>query len=290
MLGGGREAGFGLRYQYLATAEQILIYLLEHRSDSEIITLTVEPTPSDLVESPDEDTEVIDYTINMADRVIERTQVKSSRNPSSNHPLGLAGATEIFTRMGPAAPDNGPPRIVTNRPLSQQLRQHCGAPISTNVHTSTYEMTTAGGVHGLITHDNRSVADVKEALLQRIQQVRADRALGPGLRSAGLLMPKLVDTIADAAAGMSSNTISGTDILKLLYTPEHELSHAMRRHDWGTPLLEVPRLVSAVPRVDKLGELTEVFNTSVKGRTPAVVILRGVTGFGKSTIAADFVI
>ncbi len=160
--------------------------------------------------SGDEDTEVIDYTIKMAARAVERTQVKSSRDPSSDHPVGLAGATEIITRMGPAAPNSGPPRILTNRPLSQQLREHCGAPTSTTAHTSTYEMTTADGLHGLITHDNRSVAEVKEALLQRIQQVRADRALGPGLRSAGLLMPKLVDRIADAAAGMSSNTISGT--------------------------------------------------------------------------------
>jgi hypothetical protein len=289
MPGGGRAAGFGLRYQYLATAEQILSYLLEHASDSEAIALTVEPTPSDTAGSGgNEDTEVIDYRINMAARAVERTQVKSSRDPSSDHPVGLAGATEIFTRMGPAAPNSGPPRILTNRPLSQQLREHCGAPTSTTAHTSTYEMTTADGLHGLITHDNRSVAEVKEALLQRIQQLRADRALGPGLRSAGLLMPKLVDRIADAAAGMSSNTISGPDIMQLLCTPDHELAHAMRRQDWGTPWMEIPRLVSAVPRVEKLGELTEVFNASVTGRTPVVVILSGVTGFGKSTIAADF--
>ena len=289
MPGGGRAAGFGLRYQYLATAEQILSYLLDHAADAAAITLIVEPTPSDMAgSSGDEDTEVIDYTINIVARAMERTQVKSSRDPSSDHPVGVAAATEIFTRMGSAAADSGPRRILTNRPLSQQLREHCGAPISSTGHTSTYEMTAADGLHGLITHDNRSVEEVKEALLQRIQQLRADRALGPGLRSAGLLMPKLVDKIADAAAGMSSNTISGTDILQLLYTPDHELSHAMRRQDWGTPWLEVPRLVSAVPRVEKLGELTEVFNTSVTGRTPTVVILRGVTGFGKSTIAADF--
>lgn len=289
MPGGGRAAGFGLRYQYLATAEQMLGHLLEHASDAADITLIVEPTPSDITDSSGgEDTEVIDYTINMVARALERTQVKSSREPSSDHPVGLAGAREIFIRMGPAAAESGPPRILTNRPLSQQLREHCGASIATTAHTSTYEVNTADGVHGLITYDNRSVAEVKEALLQRIQQLRADRALGPGLRSAGLLMPRLVDRIADAAAGMSSNTISGIDILQLLYTPDHELSHAMRRQDWGAPWLEVPRLVSAVPRVDKLGELTEVFNTSVTGRAPAVVILRGVTGFGKSTIAADF--
>ena len=84
MPGGGRAAGFGLRYQYLATAKQILSYLLDHAADSADITLIVEPTPSDMAgSSGDEDTEVIDYTINIVARAIERTQVKSSRDPSS---------------------------------------------------------------------------------------------------------------------------------------------------------------------------------------------------------------
>jgi tetratricopeptide (TPR) repeat protein len=286
---GGRRAGFGLRYQYLASAEQILSFLVEHADDVGAISLTVEPTAVDIAGGGvDEDAEVIDYRITIDATPVERTQVKSSRNPSPDNPVGLAAAKKIFTRMGPAAPRGNLPRILTNRPLTQQLRELCGTSISTTAHTSTYELITADGLHGLITHDHRSVAEVKEALLQRIQQIRSDQALGPGLRSAGLLMPNLVDTIADAAAGMSPNTLSGTDILQLLYTPDHDLSHAMRRRDWGTPLLEVPRLVSAVPRVEKLGELTEVFNTSVAGGTPTVVVLCGVTGFGKSTIAADF--
>jgi hypothetical protein len=37
MPNGGRAAGFGLRYQYLATAEQVLSFLLEHDSDLQAI-------------------------------------------------------------------------------------------------------------------------------------------------------------------------------------------------------------------------------------------------------------
>jgi hypothetical protein len=54
------------------------------------------------------------------------------------------------------------------------------------------------------------------------------------------------------------------------------------------PLVEVPRLVSAVPRTTELTELTALFTDSVKTRTPKVAVLAGVTGFGKTTIAADF--
>jgi len=54
------------------------------------------------------------------------------------------------------------------------------------------------------------------------------------------------------------------------------------------PLIEVPRLVSAVPRTTELAELTDLFSESVKTRTPKVAVLSGVTGFGKSTVAPDF--
>jgi hypothetical protein len=101
-------------------------------------------------------------------------------------------------------------------------------------------------------------------------------------------MSVLLDHIFDAAAGMSPNTISAARILQLLGIPDTELAHALRGFDWGAPLLEVPRLVSAVPRTDTLVELTAVFNDSTAGRTPSVAVLSGITEFGKSTIAADF--
>lgn len=56
----------------------------------------------------------------------------------------------------------------------------------------------------------------------------------------------------------------------------------------GLPLIEVPRLISAVARTAELAELTELFTDSVDSRNPKVAVLVGVTGFGKSTLAADF--
>ena len=47
-------------------------------------------------------------------------------------------------------------------------------------------------------------------------------------------------------------------------------------------------MVSVVPRIDILMELTAMFNDSTATRTPTVAIICGTTGFGKSAIVADF--
>jgi hypothetical protein len=185
------------------------------------------------------------------------------------NPLKPKTASDIFARM----PSRGTPTtrgiILTNKPLSKKLRQRCGPPASANGAQETYELTSRQRLVGVIIHDGRSVADVKQSLLQRIQALRRDRLLGQGIRSAGLLMAVLLDKIFDSAAGMSARTISADEILRLLSTKDNELAHTLREYDWGVPLLEVPRLVSPVPRTTGLAEVTELFNASVAGRTPA---------------------
>ena len=73
-----------------------------------------------------------------------------------------------------------------------------------------------------------------------------------------------------------------------MHMPDAQIGHALRGFDWGVPLIEVPRLASAVARSNELEVLTGLFSDSVTGRNPTVAVLSGVTGFGKSTIAADF--
>jgi hypothetical protein len=87
---------------------------------------------------------------------------------------------------------------------------------------------------------------------------------------------------------MTSRRLPAADLLELVCTPDTDTAHALLRFDWGVPLVEVPRLVSGVRRTTELTELTALFTDSVKTRTPKVAVLVGVTGFGKTTIAADF--
>jgi hypothetical protein len=208
MVDGGQVAAYGFRYQYLAAAEQILLYLVAHASEIDAISLTIEPARFDDVDhgerSPDE---VIDYTINHHAVAVQRTQVKATQVPSVSRPLLPRAVTKIFTRMARGVSGEGLPQILTNRPPSKRLRERCGEPVSATAAQITYELRNAQGPHGIIIHDQRSIAEVKHSLLQQIRTIRGDQALGRGTKSADLLMSVLLDHIFDAAAGMSPNTI-----------------------------------------------------------------------------------
>jgi tetratricopeptide (TPR) repeat protein len=282
---GGGFASFGLRYQYFATADHFLQQLTERDGDVRGLVLTVEPTRFEQVSEGDPD-EVVDYAISgEGSPATDSVQVKASRQPSARNPLKPSTVTAIFAKM-PGDPTSK--TVLTNKPLSKRLRERCGPPASTTASQDTYELRSGQNLLGRIVHDKRTIDDVKLSVLQRIRTLRADHALGAGVRSAGLLRSQLIDRIFDSAAGMSTRAIPAAEVLELLHANENEVGHALRGYDWGLPLLEVPRVVSAVPRTDELATLIEVFDASVAGRAPALAVLSGVTGFGKSTIAADF--
>ena len=283
---GGEKAAFGFRYQYLVTVEDFLQYLLEHPDRAGSATLNVEATDS----SGDDDDEVVDYAIVVAEAVMRRVQVKGSRKPSGLDPLRPSAVKTIFERMssGPRAATTGV--IRTNKPVSKKLAGKCtltthqDAPLRQYL----YQQQTTDTADRLIEHDSRSTQEVKQSLLGLIRQIRSDNAVGQGTKSAALLMAVILDRVFDSAAGMSERTISANTLLELLGTHDNALAHALGEYDWGAPLVEVPRLTSPVPRMDELIELSNLFDVSVATRTPAVAVLSGVTGFGKSTVAADF--
>lgn len=281
---GGGFASFGLRYQYFATADHFLQQLTERDDDVRGLVLTVEPTRFEQVPEDDPD-EVVDYAITAEGSLTtDSVQVKASRQPSARNPLKPSAATAIFARM-PGDPTSK--TVLTNKPLSKRLRARCGPPASTMASQDTYELRSGPDLLGRIIHDKRTIDEVKSSVLQRIRSLRADHALGAGVRSAGLLRSELIDRIFDSAAGMSTRAIPAADVLTLLHANENEVGHALRGYDWGVPLLEVPRVVSAVRRTDELATLIEVFDASVAGRAPALAVLSGVTGFGKSARTAS---
>jgi tetratricopeptide (TPR) repeat protein len=286
---GGGVAAFGFRYQFLVTAEEILLALIAHSGDLFDLTLIVEPTKRELGDTADDD--VVDFAIERNGTVFHRVQVKSSRNPSKMNPLRYSDAASIFKRMGN---DGDDAVVLTNKPLAKKLRKACANPSTSSRGQHVYSVTgntiTAGEQRTAksVVHDERSPADIKLAVLSLIREMRSDRALGQGEKSAALLAALLLDTIFESGADLSPRRLSGQTIIDLLGTPDVQIAHALRRFDWGVSLLEVPRLVSAVARAAELGELTGLFTEGVTGRNPRVAVLMGVTGFGKSTIAADF--
>jgi hypothetical protein len=65
------------------------------------------------------------------------------------------------------------------------------------------------------------------------------------------------------------------ELVALLCLPDSQIAHTLGRFEWGVPMVEVPRLVSAVARTNELTTLTNLFTESVTGRNPKVAILTG---------------
>ncbi|MGO9349546.1 MAG: NB-ARC domain-containing protein [Mycobacterium sp.] len=288
---GGAVAAYGFRRQYLVAAEEILRIVNERVDDLGGLTLVIEPTRADLGTASDADDDIVDFAIEVGGTVVRRVQVKSSKTPSGMNPLRYSDASSIFGRMGTNA---GEAVILTNKPLAKKLLEACGPPTRSpddqEMHLVVANAITGGASDPvrMVLRDQRSAPAIKQSILAIIRKLRQDHALGPGERSVGLLAALLMDSIFESAADLSPRQLSGEEIKALLCLPDTQTAHALRGFDWGVPLIEVPRLVSAVARTEELTTITELFTESVTTRNPKLVILTGVTGFGKSTIAADF--
>lgn len=288
---GGGIAAFGYRYQYLVTAEEFLRLLASGSDDLVSAAFIVEPTQVDLRSASGADDDVVDYAVEINGQVTRRVQVKASRIPSRLNPLKYSDASAIFKRM---SSEGDEAIILTNRPLAKKLEKACSGPSlmvdGRQQHIVKAKALTSGqsGPTRWILRDERQLADIKRSIVGLIREIRHDHALSQGHSSAGLLAALLMDSIFEAAADVVPRRRTASELLKLLCTPDAQIAHTLRRFDWGSPLIEVPRLVSAVARTTELATLTELFTESVESRNPKVAVLAGVTGFGKSTIAADF--
>jgi hypothetical protein len=288
---GGTLAAVGFRRQYLAAAEEILIAMRAHGEDTREFTLVIEPTRADLGTASVADDNIVDFAVEIDGAVARRLQVKSSKVPSHMNPLKYADAKSIFNRLGTGS---GEAVILTNKPLQKKLLRACGpptrSPLGQDVYPAVAQAITSGLTDPvrLVCYDGRSAADIKQSIFTLIGELRQDRALGLGERSIGLLAAMMIDSIFESAADLLPRRLPAEEVKALLCLRDTQIAHALRQFDWGVPLAEVPRLVSAVARTDQLALITQLFSESVQTRNPKILVITGVTGFGKSTIAADF--
>jgi hypothetical protein len=289
---GGAVASYGFRRQFLATAEEFLRLVVARGDDLAELAVIIEPTRTDLPGSDVADDDVVDYAIEVGGEIVRRVQVKSSRVPSAMNPLRYSDAAAIFKRMGAGAHEAV---ILTNKPLAKKLAKACALPDPSDdggeVYSVTGQSITSGNTTParMVVRDDRRVEVVKQSVLGLVREIRRDNAVGQGEQSAALLTAMMLDSMIESAADLTPRRWSAREIVDLLCLPDTQVAHARRRFDWGVSLgAEVPLLTSAVARTAELATLTELFNESVTGRIPKVAVLSGTTGFGKSTIAADF--
>lgn len=285
-LGGGGIAAFGLRYQYMVTAEYVLAFL---RNDLALIpraVLVIEPLHK---KDDGKDDDVVDFAIDVDDERSQNVQVKSSSEPE-DHPLQPAAAREVFDRLV-----NHPAEqriLLTNKPLSPALADAAIAQ-STYARRTEYAWPSgpqapAGEAEPRIVYDARSTAELFDSITELVKGFRVERGRSPGAVTCQLLVSILVDYIFSAAAGTEPGRISALDLLDKLVMPDATIAQVAGGFDWGLPITNIPNYLSTVPRLSYLNELQIHLDLTKDASAPSRVVLTGRTGNGKTVLASDY--
>ncbi|MCX2934922.1 hypothetical protein ORI20_32170 [Mycobacterium sp. CVI_P3] len=287
-MSGGRSAAYGFLYQYVATAEYFLRYLTAEATDPADVALLVEPTIL-TTRGVGDDRDIVDFALEVNGVVVERVQVKGSRDPLANK-LRPGDVAEVMQRL--SATQAGANHLLTNRPLSTGLSEQCTLenPEGSTFDRFAYHPTDvdADEIDLFILVDNRSVDDLASAVAERIRSIRADRALSQAGSTARIVSMVLLHNIFRSAAGTTTERFAASDVFAVAKMPDSDVAHAMRRFDWGVPIGGIPTFSSTIPRVAQLNEISTALTEDVIGRQPRTAILTGTTGYGKSALAADF--
>ncbi len=286
--GGGAVAAYGLKYQYLATADYFLRYLREHPELIQRATLVVEPL---LINADGKDDDIVDFAIEVDDVASHHIQVKATTKPDQ-YPLQPADARAVLDRLLGHGTENS--MLLTNKPLSPELAADCTI-IETGSPATTYTWAKgpqppqdAAPRQVSLAVDSRTPAQLRSAIAELVRYFRNHRALGPGITTARLLVAILLDFIFDAAAGNELSRITALDLLAKIHRPDAQMAHLAGGFDWGLPMTGIPSYASTVPRMAILDEITEHLTADDTRTVPPRVVLAGHTGIGKSVIATDY--
>jgi len=283
-VGGGTRSAFGYLYQYAATAEYFLRFLSEHATAA----LLVEPTAlaSGGVAADDD---IVDFAVELNSVVVDKVQVKGSAEPQS-HQVYPGEAKMVFDRLSGCTTSRA--TLLTNRPLSSGLSEQCGrledagGAVTTFAHPAPQPADSSPT--RLIIVDGRSIDDLADALAERIRGLRGDHALSQGESSARIVATVLLNHIFRSAAGAAASRLTAHEVMEIVKRPDAEIAHATGSFDWGIPINGIPTFASTVPRVERLGEILNAIGHPAQAQRPRVAVLSGLTGYGKSALAADF--
>jgi len=296
---GGRISAGGYEYQYLRTAEAVLLALA---ADARVHACRVEgdPAPVELG-----DTDIVDFDlVDREGKVLRSAQVKSG---TRQDPLGPSDVFAILARLvekGDAeeyvlltsldisaaaagvaralevgmSPDE---RRAALRPL---LRGAAGPHLA---RLSDAEVQRLGRCR--VSVDHRSRRDLRDALLGAVRDLRRRDGRGIGETSGGLLIDRLHSEIHRRAASPEDAVWAMSDVRDVLRLDDHALAEALWDRDWGGVLGLMPP-VPDVPRTAVLDEIAGSLSPfRPAGRTVRRCALTGLSGIGKSSMAARYV-
>lgn len=294
---GGRVAARGFLYQYQRTLEVLLDYLEEGKT----ATCRVEGDLSEPIT-----VDAVDFDVVGNDgQVLLVAQVKSS---SARTALNPAYVMRIFDRLT-AGQDAAAYQILTNASINQSVNEllqvlHSNNPPdmkrkqlqsllkSENVRRAVEEISDsrlAKLTRCEILVDDRSQSELRAALISKVRRARISLGLESGVRCGGLLLAYLLSEVHQRASFSERSVWSVSELAENLSLDESALVSLLGSRDRGV----VFGLMAPVPdisREDLLEKIVEVLPpTHNAGNVPRVCQLTGLSGIGKSSMAAAFI-
>ncbi len=296
---GGREAARGFEYQFLCTLEHALDALLD--PTFELATVSIERPPD-----PGADREIVDFALHDRQRCVLAVQVKSG---VAGNAMSASQAVQMLLRLLTQPAERY--AVITSRgagpsltALIDVLRRHRERSAETVMVQQEVVALVAGADdthravlrqdeqwwerlrHAEIILDHRSVDEVYAAVRERVRAAR--HQLDPahvGWDAAGLLTHYLVAEVLAKAAARDAPDLSRTDLATAVCQQPENLQAVMLRRDWAVHVTPAPRGTD-IARPALLGQIADALPTPITSDTPAVCVLAGLSGIGKTSLAA----
>lgn len=289
-------AARGLRYQYLRTLERLLDVIDEPAVGAVLVE-------GDTASS---DQDKVDFLVSDCDGgAIAVCQVKSVKAG------GIMSGPDTFAFLAELVEGLDAPRyeLLTNAVLTEAasdltgvLATHKGTPSELRdallnvladapvrrAHLSQMSPRILERLsRARVLADPRDLTSVRESLRQRLQLYRNNVRDGLGSQAAGLLTRYLVDEIFERAASEENAVFSRADFRDLVLTDAAVLAATLGTRSWGVVVGSMPPAPD-VPRNDVMDELLRRLEFTAQ-RTVRRVALVGLSGIGKSSLAAGFI-
>ncbi|WP_027946986.1 hypothetical protein [Amycolatopsis taiwanensis] len=291
---GGQDAIRGFEFQFLWTLEYGLSAVFS--DDAEVTALGVEDV---LTTAVDADQDVVDFSLRCGERTRTVAQVKSGGVAAV---MTAAQLLDILVRLLTHAAERY--LVVTNRSADDRLtkllavlragksdlrervlavagRSKVAAVLATKDERFWERMRRVQ-----VVLDTRGIEQVRMDVRERVRAARHHVAPSTvGWDAAGLVTGYLLWEVMAKGAGAAQTELTMPDLLAVLGTDAASLKALMRERDWAVPVTPLPR-TGDIPRPEVLARMREHLPVPVPRDRAPVCVLTGLSGIGKSSLAA----
>lgn len=293
---GGVATAAGLEFQYRCALDSALEILEQNRVGA-------------IFESENPAADIIDYSISDAGgRFLLVAQAKASVDTIDGRALAFGEAAAILAAL--VKVDSERYELRTNRELSRATRALSEvlpllwaadaverielALASKGAHESSRRRLTELSSAELtrlsrcrIVVSEAGTPDNMDRLVHRIATIRRSQGQGVGAESGEILTGALMAKVLALSSKPSGRTLRADELLRLVCPDETEVARALGRFDWNLISGSIPSS-PVIGRAAEIGDLVSRLPFSDRRQTPRRVVVTGLSGLGKSTLAAAF--